>query len=100
MPKLQAICPACNTRYRVRGVADLVCNCSVRLSGHALYPVCQLESGATWRECLCAEVDPVDVPCISCEALAESAEGCRKCGEILVSRVVDYAAFRVRTKAS
>lgn len=24
--------------------------------------------GLAWRECLCAEIDPTDVPCITCEA--------------------------------
>lgn len=99
MPK-GVICPTCNTPFRPRaGGTFVVCNCSTRRDGHALYPTCQLEPSSVWRSCLCEEIDEADVPCVACEAIAVSAEGCRKCGDILTHRVIEYAARRVGAKA-
>lgn len=49
---------------------------------------CHLGTGYSWAECLCAEIDPSDRPCMSCEQLAESAKFCMACRNELLKREI------------
>lgn len=54
---------------------------------HALRRGCDLRSSANvWNQCVCADIDPSDRPCSSCEAIALSAERCTGCATIRDAR--------------
>ena len=73
------VCARCGAAVRHAPDGRLICNCSLRANGHALYPSCLLKPDSVWRECDCIEIDESDVPCPSCELIQQSAAGCAKC---------------------
>ena len=91
--KAGQLCEECGVAFRNRSRwnAELVCNCSARESGHRLYPVCNLEPGKKWDDCLCAQIAKADRPCMSCEAMLLSAQHCPKCLEEVTARIIRAA---------
>jgi hypothetical protein len=50
-------------------------------------PGCALGEGSRWASCDCAEIDQADRPCVTCDAIAESAKVCPGCEHERASRV-------------
>lgn len=89
-------CDRCGAVFRHDTVNNrLVCNCAKRPNGHELYPRCHLEPGSRWAECLCAQIDPQDRPCVTCDTILDSAKTCAKCEEEAQRHAINLAAHIV-----
>lgn len=49
---------------------------------------CHLGPGMRWDECLCADIDPSDRPCLTCVAVAASGVECLDCREQAEARAL------------
>lgn len=49
---------------------------------------CHLSAGNDWRECLCDQIDPVDCPCVICDAMMMGAIDCTACLAEYAGRLV------------